>query len=190
MHRSSSEFNHVRDSAGKCVLVPGAVSLSSENTCIGDDEFWYERTAYRKISKSLCENGNRLDQGTAHHCHGHWFKTFVSRFWWTFITLPVGIIALLAVWYYRRRGPRRGYVLLPLMLLLHSDATTRAIHLPDSDEAPDSPSPFRAKLASIPSVVAEGMANFWNYLKSFPGISMSLFGSRRRTQEVALEDDA
>lgn len=190
MHRSSSEFNHIRDSAGNCVLVSGAASLSSENTCFGEDEFWYERTAYRKISKSLCAKGNRLDQGTAHNCREHWFKTFVSRYWWIFIILPVGSLALVAVWYYRRYGTRRGSVsLLLLMVILRSDVTTRAIHLPD-DEVPDTPSPFRAKLASIPSVVAESMAKFWNYLKSFPGVSMSLFGSRRRTQEVALEDDA
>ena len=183
-----SEYNHIRNSAGECVLIPGAVSLASENTCTGDDEFWYERTAYRRISKSQCVKGTRLDRGIAHHCHGHWFKSFVSRFWWTLIILPIGLIALAAVWYYRRQGSQRGFVLSDWCRMNHSNTEFRAIRLPDTDEPEGSSPPSR--LSSISAAISESLVRAWDYLRSLPGIPMSFFGSRRRRQDIALDDDA
>ena len=49
-HRLHSEFNYMRNDAGECVLVPGTQPLSDDDSvCRAGDEYWYERTAYRKI---------------------------------------------------------------------------------------------------------------------------------------------
>jgi hypothetical protein len=63
---SVSEFNHERDADGECLLVPGLQALSDDDSCKGDDDYWYERTAYRKIPHSSCEGGMRLDRGSPH----------------------------------------------------------------------------------------------------------------------------
>ncbi|KAJ7248956.1 hypothetical protein C8J57DRAFT_1475371 [Mycena rebaudengoi] len=61
------EFNHYKED-GKCVLYPGAQPLANENTCGNGADYWYERTAYRKISYSSCAAGERLDRGPRHEC--------------------------------------------------------------------------------------------------------------------------
>ena len=109
---SHSEFNHRRDEAGNCVLVQGLQPLPDDNTCRADDqEYWYERTAYRKIPISTCEGGKRLDRGPPHRCpglRGHGF------FFWLFVAvLPFLFTALVAYWYWRRSGLARGYVGFP-----------------------------------------------------------------------------
>ena len=105
--RLYSEYNHIRNSAGECVLVPGAQPLSNDDSCPDDAEFWYERTAYRKIPKSSCVGGERPDRGAEHVCPG--FKAHNSGFWLTIFSIPFGFTALVAFWYYRRSGYRRGY---------------------------------------------------------------------------------
>ncbi|TFY78544.1 hypothetical protein EWM64_g5467 [Hericium alpestre] len=106
-----SEFNHVRNADGKCVPVPGTQPLPDDDSCRGDDEYWYERTAYRKIPHSSCEDGVRLDRGKAHVCPG--IKGHGFFFWLFVLVLPFGITALIGYWYYRRSGLARGTIRLP-----------------------------------------------------------------------------
>lgn len=103
-----SEYNHVRNNAGECILVPGAIPLPSDDSCPEGAEFWYERTPYRKIPKSGCEGGGRPDRGAEHVCPG--FGAHSTGFWLTILFMPFGFTALVALWYYRRSGYRRGYV--------------------------------------------------------------------------------
>ncbi|KAG8814363.1 vacuolar protein sorting/targeting protein PEP1, partial [Serendipita sp. 399] len=106
------EYNHVRNDKGECVLAAGAVPLRSDDSCQDENEdYWYERTAYRKIPKSQCQGGLRLDRGQAHLCPG--FRAHGAMFWWTLFFVPFGFTALVAVWYYRRGGYRRGTIRLP-----------------------------------------------------------------------------
>lgn len=102
-----SEYNHIRNSAGDCVLVSGAQPLPDDDSCPGDAEFWYERTAYRKIPKSSCEGDKRPDRGARHDCPG--FRAHNAGFWLAIFLIPFGFTALVAFWYYRRSGYRRGY---------------------------------------------------------------------------------
>ncbi|KAG2146361.1 hypothetical protein DEU56DRAFT_971534 [Suillus clintonianus] len=62
------EFNYIRNKDGKCVLIPGASPLAPNDSCRNREDYWYERTAYRKVSYSTCEGGDRIDQGTQHLC--------------------------------------------------------------------------------------------------------------------------
>ncbi|GJJ15988.1 hypothetical protein Clacol_010267 [Clathrus columnatus] len=66
------EFNHVRNEDGECVLIPGMTPLPSDDSvCRNDDvDFWYDRTAYRKIPHSSCTGGKRPDRGAEHICPG------------------------------------------------------------------------------------------------------------------------
>lgn len=105
------EFNHVRNGAGECVLLPGLRPLPDDTSCQGDDEYWYERTAYRLIPYSSCEGEYRPDRGTAHRCPG--FKSKGALFWLFMLVLPFGFTALVAYYYYRRGGHRRGTIRLP-----------------------------------------------------------------------------
>jgi hypothetical protein len=88
-------------------LVSGAQPLSDDDSCPEDAEFWYERTAYRKIPKSSCEGGQRPDRGAKHVCPG--FRAHNAGFWLTILLIPFGFTALVAFWYYCRSGYRRGY---------------------------------------------------------------------------------
>ncbi len=103
-----SEFNHVLNDNGDCVLVPGAQPLPSDGTCSNGDEYWYERTAYRKIRYSTCEGGITIHQGDPHNCpgiRGHGF------FFWVFVLFfPTAIALLVGFWVYKRSGFVRGYV--------------------------------------------------------------------------------
>lgn len=103
-----SEFNHQRNEDGVCALVKGARPLPHDDTCPGSQDYWYERTAYRKIPYSTCEDGERPDRGTRHACpglagHGFWFWLFV-------LVVPFAFTSLIAYGYYRRSGMARGYV--------------------------------------------------------------------------------
>lgn len=106
-----SEFNHARNSAGVCVLVDGAEPLPSDDSCPRGEDYWYERTAYRKIAYSSCEGGKRPDRGTSHACpglKGHGF------FFWVFVLfVPVTMAGLVGYWFYRRSGLARGCVIFP-----------------------------------------------------------------------------
>lgn len=104
--RSFSEFNHERNSAGECVLVQGAQPLPNDDSCVDGQDFWYERTPYRKIPYSTCEGGTRPDHGAAHICPG--IKGHSFMFWMTFLALPFAFTGLVGYYFYRRGGFGRG----------------------------------------------------------------------------------
>lgn len=103
-----SEFNHVRNSAGECTLVDGATPLPNDDHCEDGQDFWYERTPYRKIPYSSCYGGIRPDRGAAHICPG--IKGHSAMFWFIFLVLPFMFTGLVGYWYYRRGGFGGGYV--------------------------------------------------------------------------------
>lgn len=86
------------------MLLEGASALRNDDTCQWGQEYWYERTAYRKVPHSSCEGGKTLDQGTRHVCpgaRGHGF------FWWAMVlTIPALLAGLFATWWTRRRAGR------------------------------------------------------------------------------------
>lgn len=100
------EFNHYRRD-GKCVLVDGATALSVDTTyeqCDGA-EFWYERTAYRKIPYSSCEGGERPDRGARHVCPAIIGIGSHGAFFWMFVALiPFGAAGLAGWWWYKTGG--------------------------------------------------------------------------------------
>jgi len=159
--------------------------LPSDDSCRGDDDYWYERTAYRKIPKSLCEDGSRLDRGEAHPCPG--FRAHGWLFWSTLFFVPFGFTALIAVWYYRRGGYRRGFVPLfsGLTFLTH---LLRAIRLSDTYTFSDSGA--LATLASIPWFIIGLAGVAWSYVENLPFVPTSLFRSRRGYRHVPVDEDA
>ena len=122
----SSEFNYRRDLDGSCVLVNGTQPLPSDDSCRGDDEFWYERTAYRKVPFSSCVDGVRPDHGPQHYCpgiRGHGF------FFWLFVVvIPVGLAALIGYWWFMRSGMARGYALFQII-----DPYSHLIRIPSTE---------------------------------------------------------
>jgi hypothetical protein len=92
--------------AGKCALVPGTTPLPDDDSCRDDKDYWYERTAYRKIPYSSCEDGERPDRGPRHLCPG--IRAHGALFWWFIISVPFMFTSLIAYWYYRRMGLARG----------------------------------------------------------------------------------
>lgn len=105
------EFNYRKDADGNCVLIPGLQPLPNDDSCRNGEEFWYERTAYRKVPISTCEGGKRLDRGPEHRCPG--LKGHGFFFWFFVLLVPFMFTALVAYWYYRRMGLARGTIRLP-----------------------------------------------------------------------------
>ena len=105
-----SEFNHIRNSTGQCHLAEGATPLPAnmEEMCLEDPDldYWHERTAYRKIPYSTCEGGLRRDHGTPHSCGG--VRGRSAMFWLSIFLLPFATTGVVAYYYYRRGGYRRG----------------------------------------------------------------------------------
>lgn len=108
---SFSEFNYVRNTLGDCELVPGTEPLAADvhDQCKNGEEFWYERTAYRVIPYSSCEDGYRQDRGNEHRCPGLGHRSVL--FWLFMLFIPFGFTALVAYYYYRRSGLARGCVI-------------------------------------------------------------------------------
>ncbi|KAI0248766.1 Oligoxyloglucan reducing end-specific cellobiohydrolase [Lactifluus subvellereus] len=105
------EFNHVRNAEGKCALVPGTQPLPDDDSCHGDDQYWYERTPYRRIPHSTCEDGERPDRGRRHLCPG--VAAHGAFFWLFVILIPFAVTTLVAMWYYKRSGRATGMIRLP-----------------------------------------------------------------------------
>jgi hypothetical protein len=170
------------------VLAPGATPLASDNTCTGDDDYWYERTAYRKIPKSRCSGGLRLHQGQEHICPG--FRAHGALFWWTLFFVPFGITALVAYWYYKRGGYRRGSVdSYDYFFARGSDyVSLRTIRLSESYGFSDS-GPV-ATILSIPWFIVGIAGMAWNYLENLPFMPRALFRSRRGYRHVPVDEDA
>lgn len=101
----------MRNENNECVLVQGTTPLPNNDSCRGYAEYWYERTAYRRIPHSSCEDGERPDHGRRHRCpgvSGHGF------FFWVFVlVVPLAFTTLVATWYYKRSGRATGTIRLP-----------------------------------------------------------------------------
>ncbi|KAJ7493393.1 vacuolar protein sorting/targeting protein 10 [Mycena galericulata] len=105
------EFNYYKNDDDECVLAAGTTPLANDDSCRSDDDYWYERTAYRKISFSTCEGGERPDRGERHQCPG--FAGHSGFFWFMVILFPIIFVALVAYWYYNNSGLARGTIRLP-----------------------------------------------------------------------------
>jgi hypothetical protein len=163
------EFNYVKNANDECVLVPGTVPLPNDDSCRNNEEFWYERTPYRKIPYSSCVDGDRPDRGTAHRCPG--FGSKGTLFWMFMIGLPFGFTALVGYYYYRRSGLARG-----------------TIRLPSDARSPYGESGIMATLASVPWFVIgiSGIAYEWVASR----MDTYLFRPRRGYRNVPIDEDA
>jgi len=165
------EFNHVRNNAGECVLVEGATPLPSDDSCPDGTDFWYERTAYRKIPYSSCDGGIRPDRGTMHICPG--IKGHSALFWIFFLVLPFSFAGLMGYWFWRRGGFWRG-----------------AIRLPESNRQPVS---YQAgpldTIASIPYFLVGIAGVAWAHITSMriPFVSERM---QRGYRNVPIDEDA
>ncbi|KAK7677437.1 vacuolar protein sorting/targeting protein PEP1 [Cerrena zonata] len=167
------EFNYRRDTEGKCVLTEGATPLPSDESCPADEEYWYERTAYRKIPYSSCKDGERIHQGTAHRCPG--LKGHSGFFWLFVLVIPFLFASLIGYYYYRKSGMARG-----------------TIRLPGGD-----PSPLYSRetgvldtLASVPWFLI-GLAGIaWEWVASRVDTMSDGFRSRRGYRNLPVDEDA
>lgn len=89
-----------------CVAVPGTSPRENDDSCRGDEEYWYERTAYRKVTHSSCEGGQRPDRGTRHLCPG--IRGHSALFWTMVFLFPFAFTATAAWWWYKKSGHARG----------------------------------------------------------------------------------
>jgi hypothetical protein len=99
----------------ECVLLPGASPLAPDDSCRNGEDYWYERTAYRKISYSTCEGGDRIDQGTQYLCSDIQVPDHIidhsTMFWIMVILFPfVATTALVVAWWYNKSKMARGRV--------------------------------------------------------------------------------
>jgi hypothetical protein len=96
----NSDFNFVRDSNNKCVLVPGLSPL--EPQCDGTRDFYYKPTGYRKIAASTCQGGNELEKSEEMWCPG---ASHSGGGWFGFIAAPIlGAGLVFAALHYRKHG--------------------------------------------------------------------------------------
>ncbi|KAJ7623527.1 vacuolar protein sorting/targeting protein 10 [Roridomyces roridus] len=90
------EFNYYKNDNGECVLSPGLTPLPSDRSCRNGS--WYERTAYRKISYSSCQGGERLDLGARYRCADSSDPDEGASAFWFLVTV-LGILSFLVVAY-------------------------------------------------------------------------------------------
>ncbi|KAG1738508.1 hypothetical protein EDB19DRAFT_894550 [Suillus lakei] len=165
------EFNHIRDRDGVCVLVPGASPLAPDDSCRNGEDYWYNRTAYRKIAYSTCEGGDRVDKGTQHLCPdiqvpGH-ILGHSAMFWMMVILFPFAITALvIAWWWYNKSKMARG-----------------AISLPEDDDSPESGPGVLATLASVPWFLLGLLGLAFKYVSTG-------YRARRKYGAVSLDEGA
>ncbi|KAF8579723.1 Oligoxyloglucan reducing end-specific cellobiohydrolase [Ramaria rubella] len=161
------EFNHVRNAEGVCVLGAGLDTLPSDDyACRRGDDYWYDRTAYRKIPYSSCEGGSRPDHGVQHICPGP--KAHGFFFWLFVLVLPFAFCALAGWWYTQKSGLSRG-----------------TIRLPDHRKSFSDSGPL-ATLASVPYFVVGLVGIAWEYVMS----RAPRLQSRRGYRNVPVDEDA
>jgi hypothetical protein len=170
------EFNHIRNGKGDCVLVPGATALSVdtvEEQCRGDEEFWYERTPYRKVQYSSCEGGSRLDRGKQHSCPGLMSAGGLGGLFWASIAiLPFGLAGL-AGWWYATKGGRTG-----------------AIRLGEHRAYGGGTNAVLNTLASVPYFVLGVVSALWTAVEMRLPFVQDLFRRRAPYRAVPIDDDA
>jgi hypothetical protein len=164
------EFNYMKDHNDDCVLVPGTTPLPDDDSCSNGEEYWYERTPYRIIPYSSCEDGQRPDRGTQHVCPG--FKSKGSLFWFFMLILPFGFTALVGYYYWKRSGLARGTIRLP--------GDTRRSPFGSQDSG------MMATLASVPWFIigVGGIAYEW-VASRLQGL-----GAQRGYRHVPIDEDA
>ncbi|PWZ03508.1 LOW QUALITY PROTEIN: Oligoxyloglucan reducing end-specific cellobiohydrolase [Testicularia cyperi] len=137
------EFNHYRDTSGKCVLYPGVTPLATDEVgqcwASNSDGYWYERTNVRKIPYSSCSGGARPDRGTRHACSNN--LSSHGFFWWlTVILCPFGLAGFVG-YHWAKRQSRSGGI-------------TGRIRLPDSsNRLYGANSELAQNLASVPRFI-------------------------------------
>lgn len=199
--RLYSEFNYARNSDGQCVLASGTQPLPPDDSCRNGEDYWYDRTAYRKIPYSTCEDGLALHQGSRHVCPG--IRAHGAAFWFFVLVLPFIFTASVAWWYYRKSGLARGCVFFLFLLLCALDGcrtdidfraygcNNRMIRLPgDTRPAFRSDSGFMSTLASVPWFMV-GLAGIaWERISSTAeGLATSM-RSRRGYRNIPVDEDA
>ncbi|KAJ7623514.1 vacuolar protein sorting/targeting protein 10 [Roridomyces roridus] len=97
------EFNYEKNSADECVLSPGLKPLPPDDSCRNGEDFWYERTAYRKMSFSTCDGGTNVQAFAGHS----------GFFWFMVILFPVLFVVGVGYGYYKHSGLARGTIRLP-----------------------------------------------------------------------------
>ncbi|GAB1518497.1 vacuolar protein sorting/targeting protein PEP1 [Rhizoctonia solani] len=166
------EFNYVRNSAGDCVLTPGAEPLPNDDTCPGDASVWYERTAYRKIPHSSCEGGDRKDRGPEHPCLGIGSHGYL--FWGFVVMIPI-IFAGLVGLHFKKHGFATGAIRLP-------DNTGRQ----SWDDGG-----IVSTLASIPVAIVAVSRGVWARVSTLlPGRRGPRYPTRGGYRTVAVDEDA
>ncbi|ELU44262.1 signal sequence binding protein [Rhizoctonia solani AG-1 IA] len=169
---SAFEFNYVRNSAGDCVLTPGAEPLPNDDTCPGDASVWYERTAYRKIPHSSCEGGDRKDRGPEHPCPGIGSHGYL--FWGFVVMIPI-IFAGLVGLHFKKHGFATGAIRLP-------DNTGRQ----SWDDGG-----IVSTLASIPVAIVAVSRGVWARVSTLlPGRRGPRYPTRGGYRTVAVDEDA
>ncbi|KAF7351228.1 Sortilin [Mycena sanguinolenta] len=105
------EFNYFKNEADECVLFPGTTPLPNDpdNWCQQGEDYWYERTAYRKISYSSCEGGEQLDLGPRHYCRSE--SSGPSGCIWLAVLILI-LLAVIAAWRHHNRRRVRGAIFL------------------------------------------------------------------------------
>ncbi|KAG6867942.1 vacuolar protein sorting/targeting protein PEP1 [Termitomyces sp. T159_Od127] len=166
------EFNHVKNEADECVLLPGATPLPNDEVeaCKNGEDYWYERTAYRLIPYSSCDGDFRPDRGTPHVCPG--FKAHGPFFWIIILLIPFGVTALIGYSYYRRSGLARGTIRLP----------------GDGSRSYRSESGILDTLASVPWYLVGIAGIAWEWIASrTEGL---FYTSRRGYRDLRVDEDA
>ncbi|THH18916.1 hypothetical protein EW146_g2149 [Bondarzewia mesenterica] len=166
------EFNHVRNADGKCVLSEGRSPLPPDDSCHNGEDYWYERTAYRKIPYSSCEDGITPHQGKRHLCPG--IRAHGPFFWLFVLMVPFAFTALVAYWYYRKSGLARGMIRLP----------------GDSRPAFRTDSGVLDTLASVPWYIVGITGIAWEAASSSVRSFFLSFRSRRGYRNVPVDEDA
>ncbi|KAJ7230698.1 vacuolar protein sorting/targeting protein 10 [Mycena pura] len=105
------DFNYFKNEADECILTPGTTPLPDDASCRGGEDYWYERTPYRKISYSTCDGGERPDRGGQHQCPG--FKGHSGFFWFIVLVIPILFVVGVGYCYYANSGLARGNIRLP-----------------------------------------------------------------------------
>ncbi|KAF5379599.1 hypothetical protein D9757_009216 [Collybiopsis confluens] len=167
------EFNYIRNPDGDCIQAPGTTPLASDESCEGGEEFWYERTAYRKISYSTCDGGDRPDRGKPHPCPG--LRHHSGWFWWWVILISFGLAGLVGLYFYRRSGLARGNIRLP--------ADARSGYYGNDNG-------ILATLASVPWFLV-GLAGIaWEYVASNVESLSNSYRARRGYRNLPVDEDA
>ncbi|KAG2093136.1 uncharacterized protein F5147DRAFT_755284 [Suillus discolor] len=167
-------FNHIRNRDGECDLIPGASLLAPDDSCRDGEDYWYERTAYRKVVYSTCEGGDRIDQGTQHPCPDiqvpdHATSGHRTMFWIMVILVSFTITALVvAWWWYNKSKMARG-----------------AIHLSEDDDSPQSGPGVLATMASVPWFLLGLLGVAFKYARD---VSQG-YRARRKCGAVSLDED-